>query len=103
MAAGESVFDAVRPHHLAGILKGWQAGRVTTASALERLRQKKLDAMLGGLKNGDRVVTGGGIVGTIVTLGEDDNTVTVRVKPDNVKLQFSRSAVTGLIEEEEEK
>jgi len=68
-----------------------------------RRRQKKMDAMLSNLKNGDRVVTGGGIVGTIVTLGENDNTVTIRVKPDNVKLQFSRSAVSGLIAEEEEK
>ncbi len=68
-----------------------------------RRRQKKADQMLRSLKNGDRVVTGGGIVGTIVTLGEEDNTVTVRVKPDNVKLQFSRTAVTGLVAEEEEK
>ncbi|HUG80982.1 MAG TPA: preprotein translocase subunit YajC [Bryobacterales bacterium] len=68
-----------------------------------RRRQKKTDDMLRNLKNGDRVVTGGGIVGTIVTLGENDNTVTIRVKPDNVKLQFSRSAVSGLIAEEEEK
>ena len=68
-----------------------------------RRRQKKMDAMLSGLKNGDRVVTGGGIVGTIVALDEKDNSVTIRVKPDNVKLQVSRSAVTGLIEQEEEK
>ena len=67
-----------------------------------RRRQKKTDQMLQSLKNGDRVVTGGGIAGTIVTLDEKNNTVTIRVKPDNVKLEFSRSAVTGRIEEEEE-
>jgi preprotein translocase subunit YajC len=67
-----------------------------------RRRQRKLEAMLSGLKNGDRVVTSGGLVGTIVAVG-DDNSVTVRVKPDNVKLQFARSAVTGLMNEEEEK
>jgi len=66
-----------------------------------RRRQKKTDEMLGNLKNGDRVATGGGIVGTIVMLDETDNTVTIRVKPDNVKIQFSRSAVTGIIAEEE--
>jgi preprotein translocase subunit YajC len=67
-----------------------------------RRRQKKLEAMLGGLKNGDRVVTSGGLVGTVVGLG-DDNSVTIRIKPDNVKLQFARNAVTGLLNEEEEK
>jgi preprotein translocase subunit YajC len=67
-----------------------------------RRRQKKLESMLSGLKNGDRVVTSGGLVGTVVGLG-DDNSVTIRIKPDNVKLQFARSAVTGVLNEEEEK
>lgn len=66
-----------------------------------RRRQKKVDAMLSGLKNGDRVVTSGGLVGTIVGLGED-NSVTIRTKPDNVKLQFVRGAVTAMLTEEEE-
>jgi preprotein translocase subunit YajC len=57
--------------------------------------------MLSGLKNGDRVVTSGGLMGTIVGVG-DDNSVTIRIKPDNVKLQFARSAVTGLLNEEQE-
>jgi preprotein translocase subunit YajC len=67
-----------------------------------RRRQKKLEAMLSGLKNGDRVVTNGGLLGTIVALG-DDNSVTIRIKPDNVKLQFARSAITAMMNEEEEK
>ncbi len=67
-----------------------------------RRRQRKADEMLKNLKNGDRVVTTGGVIGTIVALG-DDNTLTLRVKPDNLKLQFSRAAVTGLVESEEEK
>jgi preprotein translocase subunit YajC len=67
-----------------------------------RRRQRKADEMLKGLKNGDRVVTTGGVIGTIVALG-DDHTLTLRIKPDNVKLQFSRGAVTGLSEPDEEK
>ena len=59
-------------------------------------RQKKqTQKMLSGLQNGDTVVTTGGVVGTIVAL-EDDSLV-LRVKPDNVKLQFARSAVTSLV------
>ena len=67
-----------------------------------RRRQRKADEMLKNLKNGDRVVTTGGVIGTIVALG-DDHTLTLRIKPDNVKLQFSRGAVTGLSEPDEEK
>ena len=68
-----------------------------------RRRQRKSEEMLRNLKNGDQVVTTGGLAGTIVGLGEGDQTVTLRVKPENVKLQFSRSAVTGVISEDEEK
>lgn len=68
-----------------------------------RRRQKKTDEMLQNLQNGDRVVTNGGVIGTIVSLGEKDNTVTLRVRPDNVKIQFSRGAVTALLSENEGK
>jgi preprotein translocase subunit YajC len=62
-------------------------------------RQKKQKQMLESLKNGDQVVTNGGIVGTVVGLN-DDNTVVLRIKPDNVKLVFARSAVTSVVGEE---
>ena len=62
-------------------------------------RQKKQKQMLASLKNGDHVVTNGGIMGTIVGLN-DDNTVVLRVKPDNVKLLLARSAVTSVAGEE---
>jgi preprotein translocase subunit YajC len=59
-------------------------------------RQKKqTQKMLAGLQNGDMVVTSGGVVGTIVAV-EDDSLV-LRVKPDNIKLQFARSSVTSLV------
>lgn len=59
-------------------------------------RQKKAQQkMLSELKNGDEVVTNGGIVGTIVSVSDDD-TIVVRVKPDNVKLQMARGAVASL-------
>jgi preprotein translocase subunit YajC len=62
-------------------------------------RQKKQQAkMLSELQNGQMVLTSGGIVGTIVTIGDDD-TLVLRVKPDNVKLQVARSAVSSLVTE----
>ena len=63
-------------------------------------RQKKqTQQMLKGLQNGNVVVTSGGIVGTIVTINNDD-TLILRVKPDNVKIQVARSSVTNLVTEE---
>jgi preprotein translocase subunit YajC len=60
-------------------------------------RQKKQQqSMLKGLENGNVILTTGGIVGTIVTINNDD-TLILRVKPDNIKLQVARSAVTGLV------
>ena len=57
-------------------------------------RQKKQTAkMLAELQNGDSVVTTGGVVGTIVAI--DDETLVLRIKPDNLKLQFARTAVTS--------
>ncbi len=58
-------------------------------------KQKKRQAeMLSSLKTGDSVVTTGGIVGTITSV--EAETITIRVKPDNLKLQFARSAVSTL-------
>jgi preprotein translocase subunit YajC len=60
-------------------------------------RQKKQQKqMLAGLKSGDMVATTGGIVGAIVSIGDDD-TLVLRVKPDNIKIQVARSAVSSLI------
>jgi len=54
---------------------------------------------LEGLENGSTVVTSGGIVGTIVHIGDDD-TLVLRVKPDNVKIQVTRSSVSSLVSSE---
>lgn len=63
-------------------------------------RQKKQQQrMLAGLANGNIVLTSGGLVGTIIAINADE-TLVLRVKPDNVKLQVARSAITSLITEE---
>jgi preprotein translocase subunit YajC len=66
-------------------------------------RQKKQQKkMLSELQNGQHVVTSGGVVGTIVSVN-DDETLYLRVKPDNVKIQVTRSAVSGVLSEETKK
>ena len=61
-------------------------------------QQKK---MIEELQNGNVVLTSGGIVGTIVSI--DGDTLVLRVKPDNIKLQVARSAVSNLIPAEGKK
>jgi preprotein translocase subunit YajC len=56
-------------------------------------RQKKVNEMLKNLKNGDKVITNGGIYGTIV--GLEDDAVQLRIA-DQVKIKISRSAIAGL-------
>jgi len=66
-------------------------------------RQKKQQQrMLSELQNGNVVVTNGGIVGTIVSIGDDD-TLVLRVKPDNIKIQVARSSVASLVSSENKK
>jgi len=56
-------------------------------------RQKKVAQMLKDLKNGDKVITNGGIHGTIV--GLEDGSVQLRIA-EQVKIKVSRSAISGL-------
>ena len=60
-----------------------------------RRQQAKQKDMLKSLQNGQTVLTSGGIVGTIIAVNDD--TLVLRVKPDNLKLQFARSSVTTLV------
>ena len=56
-------------------------------------RQKKITDLLKDLKNGDKVITNGGIYGTIV--GLEDDAVQLRIA-DNVKMKVARNAIAGL-------
>ena len=54
------------------------------------------DAMLSSLKVGSRVITIGGIYGTIVSLSDD----IVRLKiADNVEIEVARGSINGVAEE----
>ena len=57
----------------------------------QQRRQKKWQEMLGNLKTGDRVITSGGVRGAIIALRDDY--VTLRVPPDNLRIDIARSAV----------
>ena len=57
-----------------------------------RRRQKKVQDFLNALKVGDRVVTSGGIFGSITKLGE--RSVQLQIA-DKVRVDVSRSAIVG--------
>lgn len=62
----------------------------------ERAARKKHEELLSALKKGDKVVTKGGLVGTIASI--TDGYLTLQVD-EGVRLKFERNAVRGLTEE----
>ena len=64
---------------------------------LIRPQQKKVKEhklMLDALRRGDRVVTGGGIIGTIVKVVDEEATVEIA---DNVRVRVLRSTITTVL------
>lgn len=57
----------------------------------QQRRQKKWQQMLGELKTGDKVVTSGGLRGTIFSIKDD--AIVLRVPPDNLKLEVSKASI----------
>ncbi len=58
-----------------------------------RKRQKKLDALIAALKNGDKVITSSGIYGVVA--GVKEKTFILKIS-DQVKIEVAKNAVTGL-------
>ena len=57
-----------------------------------RKKQQKVDAFLGALKVGDRIVTSGGMFGTVTRLS--DQSVQLQVA-DKVRVDVARTAIVG--------
>jgi len=61
-----------------------------------RKQRQQTQAMLDALKTGDKVVTSGGLVGTIVRVGAaGDNIIKLRIAP-SVEVEVTRGSVAGL-------
>ena len=63
-------------------------------------KQKETKRMLAAVKKGDRVVTVGGIRGTVMSV--KDETVVLKVD-DTTKMEFSKSALSNILSAEEVK
>jgi preprotein translocase subunit YajC len=60
----------------------------------QQKRQREHQSMLDRISKGDRVVTSGGMYGTVV--GVKDNIVVLRIA-DDVKVEFTKTSVSGII------
>jgi len=65
----------------------------------QQKRQKKLRTMLEALKKGDKVITTGGIWGTVTNLGKD--TVTLQIS-DATKIKVQRDHISRLRTDDED-
>ncbi|HWI29406.1 MAG TPA: preprotein translocase subunit YajC [Stellaceae bacterium] len=61
----------------------------------QQQKAKQLREMLAALRRGDRVVTGGGIIGTIAKVVNDEE-VLVEIA-DNVRVRIARSTITSVL------
>lgn len=65
-----------------------------------RKEKKKRQDMLSAVKKGDRVMTIGGIIGSVVSV--NDAEVTLKVDESaNVKITFIRSAIQRVLQDDE--
>lgn len=67
----------------------------------QKLAQQEREAMIKALKPGDKVVTTGGIYGTIVAVREKDDTVQLRIA-QSVSVEAERNAIARLQPSEKE-
>jgi len=58
--------------------------------------KKKREAMLSAIKKNDRVVTVGGILGTVLSVKDDEITLKVD-ESSNTKITFTRSAINRVV------
>ncbi len=63
-----------------------------------RKRQKKVEAMIAAIKNGDKVITSSGIYGVVA--GVKDKTFILKIA-DQVKIEITKNAVAGIQSPEE--
>ena len=67
----------------------------------QRRDQASRDAMLKALKKNDRVVTIGGIMGSVANISPDGQEVTLKVD-DNTRIKFLRSSIQRVVSAETE-
>ena len=64
----------------------------------QQKRQKQHSEMLAGIRNGDEVLTSGGLIGSVVGTKEENNLQVVVLKiADNTKVEVSRTHIQQVL------
>ena len=62
----------------------------------QQKKQKQHQAMVSSLKKGDKVVTNGGMFGTVWGIDVKENKVVLKIG-DDVKIEFLKSSIAGKV------
>lgn len=63
----------------------------------QRKKQKEHERLLGELKKGDKVVTTGGMFGTIFAIDDERNRIVLKIG-DDTKLEFLKSSIAARVD-----
>jgi preprotein translocase subunit YajC len=63
----------------------------------QRKRQKEHEKLLTELKKGDKVVTTGGMFGTIFAIDDEKGRIVLRIN-EETKLEFLKTSIAGKVE-----
>ncbi len=63
----------------------------------EKKRKKKYDEMLDSLKVNDKIMTRGGVIGTIISL--EDDSIILESGPNKTRLRFTKQAIANKVSE----
>ncbi len=63
----------------------------------QQRKQKETESMLSSIKKGDRVLTSGGLYGTVIGKGAKDDVMVLKVA-DDVKMEFSKQSIVQVVE-----
>jgi preprotein translocase subunit YajC len=66
----------------------------------ERKKQKNMKSMINSVKAGDKIITRGGIYGTIFSLDEDK--MVIVTGPEETKLEISKLSISSVIESKQD-
>lgn len=63
----------------------------------QRKKQKAHESLLAELKKGDKVLTSGGMFGTVFAIDDDRNRVVLKIN-DTTRLEFLKSAIATRVD-----
>jgi len=105
------LFDAIAPLFAqdagAAVSSNWQLLMLLPVPFLfyfmiilpQKEQEKKRRALIDGLKKNDRVVTAGGVHGTVVSVDKEQNVVVLRTDDEKgVRTKFDRSSIVRVLE-----